>query len=150
MAFREKPSKLVDLLKTSNFMCKVPCTSVLTEFLANVAKTMAFGQKQSKLVDLLEISNFLCKQPGTRVLTQFLAKCCKKYGIWWKTTKTCRSSRNKQLFVQCTIQKSFDSTFSKMLQKVWHLVKNHQNLSISSKLATFCAKYRALGFWPNF
>ena len=24
-----------------------------------------------------------------------------------------------------------------MLQKVWHLVKNHQNLSISSKLATY-------------
>ena len=24
---------------------------------------------------------------------------------------------------------------------LWHFVKKHQNLSISSKLATFCAKY---------
>ena len=145
-----KTTKLVDLLEMSNFLCKVPCTRVWPNFEQNVAKSMAFGEKPPKLVDLLEISNFLCKVPCTRVLTQFLAKCCKKYGIWWKTTKTCRSPRNKQLFVQCTIQKSFDSTFSKMLQKVWHSVKNLQNLSISSKLATFCGKYRAVGVWPNF
>ena len=29
--------------------------------------------------------------------------------------------------------RSLDPIFRKMSQKVWHLVKNHQNLSISSK-----------------
>ena len=94
----------------------------------------------------LKTSNFVCKVPRTSILTQFLAKCCKKYGTWWKTTKTCRSPRNKQLFVQSTVHYGFDPIFRKMLQKVWHLVKNQQNLSIFSKLTSFCAKYRALGF----
>ena len=52
---------------------------------------MAFREKPSKLVDLLKTSNFLCKVPCFRVLTKFLAKCCKKYGISWKTIKTCQS-----------------------------------------------------------
>ena len=60
MAFGEKPPKLVDLLEISNFLCKVLCTRVLTQFLEDVAKSMAFGEKPPKLVDLLEISNFLC------------------------------------------------------------------------------------------
>ena len=68
---------------------------------------MAFGEKPPKLVDLLEISNFLCKVQCTRVLTQFLEKCRKKYGIWSETTKTCRSPRNKQLFVQSTVHYAF-------------------------------------------
>ena len=38
MAFGEKPPKLVDLLEISNFLCKVPCTRVLTEFLEKCRK----------------------------------------------------------------------------------------------------------------
>ena len=38
MAFGEKPPKLVDLLEISNFLCKVPCTRVLSQFLAKCCK----------------------------------------------------------------------------------------------------------------
>ena len=83
MAFGEKPPKLVDLLEIGNFLCKVPCTRVLTEFLEKWSqKVLTFGEKPPKHVDLLEISNFLRKVPWTRLFTQFLKKCCKKYGIW--------------------------------------------------------------------
>ena len=34
MAFCEKPPKRVDLLKTSNFLCKVPCFRVLSQTMA--------------------------------------------------------------------------------------------------------------------
>ena len=38
MAFGEKPPKVVDLLEISNFLCKVPCTRALTQFLAKCCK----------------------------------------------------------------------------------------------------------------
>ena len=58
MAFSEKPPKLVDLLEISNFLCKVPCTRVLTQFLA---KCMAFVEKPPKLVFSLKIMTFRAK-----------------------------------------------------------------------------------------
>ena len=41
MAFGEKPPKLVDLLEISNFLCKVPCTRVLTQFFEKSCKKYA-------------------------------------------------------------------------------------------------------------
>ena len=38
MGFCEKPLKLVDLAKTSNFSCKLPCFRVLTKFFAKSCK----------------------------------------------------------------------------------------------------------------
>ena len=103
MKFSEKPPKRVDVPKTWNFLCKLPCCRVLTN--SNLqqkgAKTMAFCKKTPKLVDLFKTSNF---------------------------------------FVQTTMFQGFEQILSKKLQKQWHFVKNHQNLSISSKLATFLCK----------
>ena len=62
-------------------------------FQQKVAKSMAFCEKPSKLVDLAKTSNFLCKLPCFWVLVMFSAKSCKKYGILWKTIKTCRFSQ---------------------------------------------------------
>ena len=44
----------------------------------------------------------------------------------------------------------FYEDFRKKLQKLWHFVKNHQNLSISPKLAFSGANYHVLGFWSSF
>ena len=86
MAFCEKPPKLVDLFKTSNVLCQLPCFSVSDKFLE---KTLTLCEKRPKFVDLFQTSKVLCKLPCFRVLVKFLEKSCKNYGILWKTTKTC-------------------------------------------------------------
>ena len=42
------------------------------------------------------------------------------------------------------MSQGLDQVFSKKLQKLWHFVKNHKNVSISPKLATFLCKLPCL------
>ena len=51
---------------------------------------------------------------------------------------------------QTTIFQGFDQIFRKKLQKLWHCVKNHRNVSISLKLATFLCKLQCFRVLTKF
>ena len=57
-----------------------------------------------------------------------------------KLQKRVDLAKTSNFLVQTTMFWGFDQVFSKKLQKLWHFVKNHKNVSISPKLATFWCK----------
>ena len=91
-----------------------------------------------------KLATFCAKCHVLGFLPNFQQKLAKSIAFCKKTIKTCRSLQNQQLFVQTSMFQGFEQIFSKNLQKLWHFVKNHQNVSISPKLATFLCKLQCL------
>ena len=59
--FVEKASKLIDLVETTRFSCRLPSFRVFIRFWAKTCKKCGIWWKLSKLIDLAKTSNFLCK-----------------------------------------------------------------------------------------
>ena len=117
MAFCEKPPKRVDLFKTSNFFVQTTMFQGFEQifiFCANYHVLGFWANSQQNVAKAMA----LCEKPQ-KLVDLFKAN---------------------NFFVQTTMFQGFEPIFSKTLHKLWHFVKNHQNVSISSKLTIFFGK----------
>ena len=123
MAFGKKPPKVVDLLEISNFLCKVPCTRVLTQFLAKCCKKWFFTKCHT-------FCNILPKI-GSKPLSTVLC------------TKSCLFRGDRQVLVVFHQMPYFLQHFAKNWVKTLVHGTLHKKLLISRRSTTFG------GFLPN-
>ena len=121
-SFREKARKIMDLVKTCNFLKTLPCFDVSMNFSAKSCK--------NRLISCTKTHRF-----GQNYATSSN-----------KVRKIIDLAKTLQLFEQTTMSLHFDELFRKKLQKVRHFVKKHEKPSIWPKLASFGANYHVLAF----
>ena len=98
-SFREKARKIMDLVKTCNFLKTLPCFDVSMNFSAKSCKNRLISWKSTKThrfgQNYATSSN---KVPCFGVWMNFSAKGCKKRLISWKSTKKHRFGQNFATF----------------------------------------------------
>ena len=119
-------------------------------FQEKVAKSASFREETRKTIDLAKTCNFSSKLPCLGIFVYFSERSCKKCLISWKSTRNHRSGQNFATFRTTTMSLHFDELFRKKLQKVPHLVKKHEKLSIWPKLYNFSNKLPCLCISMNF
>ena len=150
-SFREKPSKMIDLTRTGTFSSNYHLSRFGWTFRLpwkKVAKSgsMNFSWKTWKIIKNHRFNENwqLFEQTITfRAFHELFGESCKKWLISWKTMKNYRFGQTWERFEQTITFRGLDELFGKKLQKVAHLVKNHEKSSIWTKLATFQANYHA-------
>ena len=151
MAFCEKPLKLVDLFKTSNLFLQTTIFQGFEQILSKKLRKLWHFVKNHQNVSISpKLATFLCKLSCLRVLTKFVPKVANVMTFCEKPAKRVDLAKTSNFFVQTTMSQGFDQVFSKKLQKLWHFVKNHQNVSISPKLATSLCKLPSLRVLTKF
>ena len=98
-SFREKARKIMDLVKTCNFLKTLPCFDVSMNFSAKSCKNRLISWKSTKThrfgQNYATSSN---KVPCFGVWMNFSAKGCKKWLISWKSTKKHRFGQDFATF----------------------------------------------------
>ena len=145
MAFCEKPPKRVDLAKTSNFFVQTTMSQGFDQILGKkLQKVWHFVKNHQNVSISPKLATFLCK------LQCFEQKVAKTMAFCKKPPKRVDLAKTSNFFVQTTMSQGFNQILSKKLQKLWHFVKNYQNVSISPKLATFLCKLQCLRVLTKF
>ena len=130
MALGEKPPKLVDLLAISNFLCKVPCTRVLTQFLEKCCKKWFFTKCHTFCDIFLKIES----KPKCTVLC----------------TKSCLFRGDRQVLVVFHQMPYFLLHFSKNWVKTIVHSTLHKRLLISRRSTSFGVSPNAILFTTFF
>ena len=149
-SFCDKTRKVIDLAKTLNFSNKLPCFGVFMKFSAKSCKKCPISWKNTKIIDLAKTLNFSNILPCFGACINFSAKTCKNCLISWKNTKNHRFRQHSQLFEQTTTFRRFEELFTKILRKVPHFARKHENSSIWQELGTIQANHHVSGFWRTF
>ena len=112
-SFREKARKIIVLPKTSDFSAKF--------------QTVAYFLEKHKRSSIWpNLPTLRTNYHFFGVLAKFSPKSYKVWLISWTSTKNHRFGQNLTLSEETSMFRGFGQLFSKKLQKLAHLVKNHE------------------------